>query len=110
MNNPAQNSYGLYIGGEWAPASDGKTIDVFCPANGEQLSTIADATKEDVDRAVDAAWAAFEGWSKTSKAERAIILNKVADVIEENAEHFALLETLDNGKPIRETRAIDYAK
>ena len=109
MNNPAQNSYGLYIGGEWAPASDGKTIDVFCPANGEQLSTIADATKEDVDRAVDAAWAAFEGWSKTSKAERAIILNKVADVIEENAEHFALLETLDNGKPIRETRAIDVA-
>lgn len=109
MNNPAQESYGLFIGGEWCPASDGKTLEVFCPADGRKLSEIADATKEDVDRAVDAAWKAFETWSKTSKAERAIILNKVADVIEENAEMFALLETLDNGKPIRETRAIDVA-
>ena len=90
-------------------ASDGATLDVYCPANGEKLSTIADASKEDVDAAVDAAWKAFESWSKTDKAERAIILNKVADVIEANAEKFALLETLDNGKPIRETRAIDVA-
>ena len=102
MNNPAQKSYQLYIDGQWVDASDGGTLDVYCPANGEQLSTIADATKEDVDRAVDAAWKAFETWSKTSKAERAIILNKVADLIEENAEKFALLESLDNGKPIRE--------
>ena len=109
MNNPAQKSYQLYIDGKWVDASDGGTLDVYCPANGEQLSTIADATKEDVDRAVDAAWKAFETWSKTSKAERAIILNKVADLIEENAERFALLESLDNGKPIRETRAIDVA-
>ena len=109
MNNPAQKSYQLYIDGQWVDASDGGTLDVYCPANGEQLSTIADATKEDVDRAVDAAWKAFETWSKTSKAERAIILNKVADLIEENAEKFALLESLDNGKPIRETRAIDVA-
>ena len=109
MNNPAQQSYQLYIGGEWVDASDGGTIDAYCPANGEKLSTIADATKEDVDRAVDAAWKAFETWSKTDKAQRAIILNKVADIIEENAEHFALIETLDNGKPIRETRAIDVA-
>lgn len=55
MNNPAQKSYQLYIGGEWVDASDGGTLDVYCPANGEQLSVIADATKEDVDRAVDAA-------------------------------------------------------
>lgn len=109
MNNPAQESYQLYIDGEWVDASDGATLDVFCPANGEQLSAIADATKEDVDRAVDAAWKAFETWGKTDKAERAIILNKVADVIEANAEKFALLESLDNGKPIRETRAIDVA-
>ena len=81
MNNPAQKSYQLYIGGEWVDASDGGTLDVYCPANGEQLSVIADATKEDVDRAVDAAWEAFETWSKTTKAERAIILNKVADLI-----------------------------
>ena len=109
MNNPAQKSYQLYIGGEWVDASDGGTLDVYCPTNGEQLSVIADATKEDVDRAVDAAWEAFETWSKTTKAERAIILNKVADLIEENAEKLALLESLDNGKPIRETRAIDVA-
>ena len=83
MNNPAQKSYQLYIGGEWVDASDGGTLDVYCPANGEQLSVIADATKEDVDRAVDAAWEAFETWSKTTKAERAIILNKVADLIED---------------------------
>ena len=59
MNNPAQQSYQLYIGGEWIDASDGGTLDVFCPANGEKLSTIADATKDDVDRAVDAAWKAL---------------------------------------------------
>lgn len=109
MRNPAQESYQLYLGGQWVDASDGGTLDVFCPSNGEQLSTIADATKDDVDRAVDEAWKAFKTWSKTDKAERAIILNKIADIIEENAEHLALLETLDNGKPIRETRAIDVA-
>lgn len=109
MNNPAQESYKLYIGGEWVDASDGATLDSYCPATGEKLSTIADATREDVDRAVDAAWKAFETWGKTDKAQRAIILNKVADIIEENAEKLALLETIDNGKPIRETRAIDIA-
>ncbi len=109
MENPAQQSYQLYIGGQWVNASDGATIDVYCPANGEKLSTIADASKVDVDAAVKAAWEAFESWGKTDKAQRAIILNKIADVIEENAEHFAMLETLDNGKPIRETRAIDVA-
>lgn len=109
MNNPAQDSYQLYIGGEWVDASDGATLDSFCPATGEKLSTIADATREDVDRAVEVAWKAFETQGKTDKTERAAILNKVADIIEENAEKLALLETLDNGKPIRETRAIDIA-
>ncbi len=109
MNNVAQDSYQMYIGGEWVDSSDGATIDVFCPANGEKISQIPDATKEDVDKAVDAAWKAFETWSKTDKAERSILLNKIADIIEENAEHLAQLETLDNGKPIRETRAIDVA-
>ncbi|CDD77524.1 aldehyde Dehydrogenase [Cryptobacterium sp. CAG:338] len=109
MNNPAQDFYQLYIGGEWVDAFDGATLDSFCPATGEKLSTIADATREDVDRAVEVAWKAFETWGKTDKTERAAILNKVADIIEENAEKLALLETLDNGKPIRETRAIDIA-
>lgn len=109
MKNIARENYQLYIGGQWVDASDGATLDTFCPANGEKLSTIADATREDVEAAVDAAWKAFESWSATDKSQRAIILNKVADIIEENAEHLALLETLDNGKPIRETRAIDVA-
>ena len=56
---------------------------------------------------MDAAWKAFETWKLTSPAERAEILLKIADVIEENAEHLAMVETLDNGKPIRETMAID---
>lgn len=109
MQNPARDSYQLYIDGQWVDASDGATLESYCPANGERLATIADAAAEDVDRAVKAAWRAFKTWSKTDKFERAAILHKIADVIEENAEHFAMLETLDNGKPIRETRAIDVA-
>ncbi len=109
MNNIAQESYQLFIGGKWVDASDGATLDVVCPANGQKISVIADATEADVDAAADAALAAFETWGKTTKAERAAVLNKVADVIEENAEFLAQLETLDNGKPIRETRAIDVA-
>lgn len=81
----------------------------FCPANGEKISTIADATPEDIDLAAQAAEKAFETWGKTNKFERAQILNKIADIIEENAEFLAQIETLDNGKPIRETRAIDVA-
>ena len=65
------------------------------------------ATDADVDAAVAAAQEAFKTWRKTTTAERAAILNKIADVIDENAELFALQETLDNGKPIRETRAAD---
>lgn len=109
MNNQAQEKYQLFYGGEWHDASDGATLDVFCPANGEKISTIADATQADVDAAADAATAAFESWGKMDKFARAAILNKVADAIEENAEFFAQIETMDNGKPIRETRAIDVA-
>ncbi len=63
--------------------------------------------REDVDAAVDAAWAAWESWKKTTPAKRADALLKIADVIDQNKEKLALLETLDNGKPIRETMAID---
>ncbi|MGB4511931.1 MAG: aldehyde dehydrogenase family protein, partial [Thermacetogeniaceae bacterium] len=67
----------------------------------------ADASRNDVDAAVKAAQKAFESWKKTSPAERAAILLKIADLIDENAEKLAMIETLDNGKPIRETTAID---
>lgn len=102
-----EKEYGLFINGEFVKASDGATYEAKSPADGSHLAYCAEATKEDVDKAVNAAWDAFESWKKTTKSERAIILNKIADVIEENAEHFALLETLDNGKPIRETSGLD---
>ncbi|MDR1188200.1 MAG: aldehyde dehydrogenase family protein [Bifidobacteriaceae bacterium] len=102
-----QETYDLYIDGQWRPASDGATFVSTCPANGEELARVAEATKEDVDAAVDAAWAAFESWKKVEPADRAAILDKIADIIDANAEHLALVESLDNGKPIRETSAID---
>ena len=102
-----QDKYQLYIDGKWVDASDGGTFDTYCPANGERLATCAEATKEDVDKAVKAGWKAFETWGKTTPKERAALLNKIADKLEENAEFIAQVETWDNGKPIRETRAID---
>lgn len=101
------DSYKLYIGGKWVDAEGGKTFKAYCPANGEFLASCADASRNDVDAAVKAAQKAFESWKKTSPAERAAILLKIADLIDENAEKLAMIETLDNGKPIRETTAID---
>ena len=97
--------YGLLINGEWT--SGGETLVSYNPANGEALAKFTEASDADVDAAVAAAQEAFKRWKKTTTAERAAILNKIADVIDENAELFALQETLDNGKPIRETRAAD---
>ncbi|MBP2025797.1 acyl-CoA reductase-like NAD-dependent aldehyde dehydrogenase [Peptoniphilus stercorisuis] len=102
-----EKEYSLFIGGQWVKASDGATMKAYCPADGSHLADIAQATAEDVDKAVKAAWEAFPKWSKTTKQERAKILNKIADVIDENAEHLAMVETLDNGKPIRETLGVD---
>ncbi len=108
MNKPElQNRYQLYIGGQWRDASDGAFFTSKCPASGEKLAECAQATKDDVDDAVKAAWAAFETWKKVPTSQRAAILNKIADVIDENTEHLAMVESLDNGKPIRETMAID---
>lgn len=107
MNIKIQEKYQLYIGGEWKDSSDGTTIKTYNPANGELLSEIADATEKDVDDAVKAAKKAFETWGKTTPAERAILLNKIADIIDDNAEYLATIETMDNGKPIRETTGAD---
>ena len=107
MKYNLQERYQLYINGKWVDSSDSQFYPSYCPANGDQLAMCAEATKEDVDAAVDAAWKAFETWKLTSPTERAEILLKIADVVEENAEHLAMVETLDNGKPIRETMAID---
>ena len=99
--------YDHYINGQWVPASDGKVFTAYNPATGEKLAECAEATKEDVDAAVKAAWAAFPAWRDMGIAERAGILEKIADIIDENAELLATIESMDNGKPIRETMAID---
>lgn len=107
MSNLLQEKYDLYINGKWVPASDGATFTSTNPANGEHLAVCAEATKEDVNTAVEAAWKAFSTWKDTTAAERADILLKIADVIDANKEHLAKIETMDNGKPIRETLNVD---
>ena len=107
MNNICDASYGLFINNEFVPSSDGKTFATVCPANGEKLADVSAATPEDVDRAVKVATEAFKTWSKTSPAERAALLLKIADAIDANVERLATVEMLDNGKPFRETRNID---
>lgn len=102
-----QEKYKLFIGGQWQDASDKATIKTYNPATGEFLAEIADASKKDVDDAVKAARKAFATWSKTTPVERAAVLNKIADIIDENAEYLATVETMDNGKPIRETSGAD---
>ena len=107
MERPMDAAYGLFVDGKWVPAAEGRTFDTFCPADGQKLASCADAGKEDVDRAVDAAWRAFETFRHTSPAERAALLLRIADLIDEHGEKLALTETLDNGKPIRESRNVD---
>ena len=102
-----QDSYQLFIDGKWRDAEGGKTFDVYNPANGEFMTKCAAASKADVDEAVAAAWRAFPAWKKVGVIERAAILLKIADIIDANAEHLAMIETLDNGKPIRETLNVD---
>lgn len=104
---PLQEQYQLFIGGHWTDASDKGTFTTTCPADGRALARCAEATREDVDAAVKAAWKAFATWKAVSVRERAAILHAVADVIDANRDHLALVETLDNGKPIRETSNVD---
>ena len=98
-----QERYQLYINGKWKDASDGAVYDVYSPSTGEKLTECAQATEADVNEAVAGAQKAFESWKKTSPAERYAALNKIAAVIDENRELLATIETIDNGKPIRET-------
>ena len=107
MQKPMDDSYKLYIDGQWVDASTGKTTSTYNPANGELLATCADASKEDVDKAVKAAWKAWDSWKKVSPQDRSAMLLKIADLIDANAEKLAMVETMDNGKPIRETMAVD---
>ena len=105
--NVFDKEYGLLINGEWTKPAN--LLESYNPATGEVLAKFTDASEADVDAAVKAAQEAFKSWKNSTAAERAALLIKIAEVIEENLELFALQETLDNGKPIRETRAADIA-
>src|ERR1039458_1165298 len=99
--------YGNYIGGRWIPPLHGRYFTSHSPINTEPLCEFAKSTPEDVEKALDAAHAVKDHWGRTSPAERAAILLRVADRMQENLEVLALAETIDNGKPIRETRNAD---
>ncbi|MEU6959674.1 aldehyde dehydrogenase family protein [Streptomyces chrestomyceticus] len=100
-------SYGLFIDGEFTEAAGGKVFKTVSPANEEVLSEVAQAGAEDVERAVRAARKAFEKWSALPGAERAKYLFRIARIIQERSRELAVLESLDNGKPIRESRDSD---
>ncbi|MFI7012912.1 aldehyde dehydrogenase family protein [Streptomyces sp. NPDC050164] len=100
-------SYGLFIDGEFVEATDGKVFKTVSPSTEEVLSEIAQAGEADVDRAVQAARKAFEKWSALPGSERAKYLFRIARIIQERSRELAVLETLDNGKPIKETRDAD---
>lgn len=100
-------SYGLFIDGEFVEAADGKVFKTVSPSTEEVLAEIAQAGEADVDRAVKAARKAFVKWSALPGAERAKYLFRIARIIQERSRELAVLETLDNGKPIKETRDAD---
>jgi aldehyde dehydrogenase len=102
-----KEKYDNYINGQWTPPSTGQYFEVLSPVDGKVMSKAAHSAKLDIEMAVNAAHAAFESWGQTSATERSIILNKIADRMEDNLEYLAAVETLDNGKAVRETMAAD---
>ncbi|HXJ24306.1 MAG TPA: aldehyde dehydrogenase family protein, partial [Streptosporangiaceae bacterium] len=102
------SEYGLFVNGEFAPAQDGKQLITLNPATEAPLAKVAMAGPADVDRAVAAARTAYEQtWGPMPGAERAKYLYRIARALQERAREFAVLESLDNGKPIRESRDTD---
>jgi aldehyde dehydrogenase len=112
MSNVAQRpdfkaKYDNYIGGKFVAPVKGAYFDVFSPIDGQVFTQAAHSTKEDLELAVDHAHEAFQTWGKTSSTERSILLNKIAQVLEDNLSYLAAVEAIDNGKPIRETTYAD---
>ena len=102
-----QPSYGLFIGGEFVDGS-GEAFKTINPATEETLAEVAEASADDVDRAVKAARAAYRGvWGRMSGADRGKYLFRIARIMQERSRELAVLETLDNGKPIKESRDVD---
>lgn len=104
---PYKKKYDNFIGGKWIAPVKGEYFDVISPINGKNYTQAARSSAEDVELALDAAHAAADAWGTTSTTDRANILLKIADRIEENLELIATAETVDNGKPIRETMNAD---
>ena len=102
-----KEKYDNFIGGKFVPPVKGEYFDNVSPIDGKVFTKAARSGKEDIELALDAAHAAFHAWGKTSAGHRASLLNKIADVIEANLEFLAVVETIDNGKAIRETRLAD---
>src|SRR5437763_10480750 len=98
-----------FIGGQWIPAQSGKTFDTIDPSTEETIASVAEGDAADIDLAVKAARKQFDGgeWSKLDARDRGRLISKLADLIEEEAEELAALESLDNGKPIRDAKAAD---
>ena len=102
-----KKKYELYIGGEFVAPVEGKYFDTINPATEEKLSKVGLASAADVDKAVKAARKAFEGWSRLKAAERGKYIYRIARILQERSREFAAIESLDGGKPIRESRDID---
>jgi len=102
----------LLINNRWVASESGKTFATVDPSTGEEICQVAEADAADVDKAVEAARAAFEGkaWRKMSASERGRLIHRLADLIETNADELASLESLDNGKPVSVAKAVDVAK
>ncbi|NYI78069.1 aldehyde dehydrogenase [Nocardioides albertanoniae] len=99
--------YGHYIGGEWVEPVKGQYFENISPVNGKPFTEVGRGTEEDIEAALDAAHAAKDAWGRTTGTERAILLNKIADRMEEHLTELAVAESWDNGKPVRETLAAD---
>lgn len=102
-----REKYDHFINGEWVAPESGEYFENISPIDGKVFTHAARGNAKDVDKAIDAAIAAFPGWSKTAVATRSNLLLKIAQLIEDNLEYLAIVETIDNGKAIRETRAAD---
>jgi aldehyde dehydrogenase len=102
-----KKTYENYIGGKWVAPIDGEYFEDKSPVDGSIIARVPRSNNKDIDLAVKSAWTAYKTWSTTSVADRSKVLLKIADRVEENLEKLALVETWENGKPIRETMAAD---
>jgi len=109
VNSFVSRKHQMLINGRWTDSASGKTFPTYNPATGEVMAQVAEGDREDIDRAVRAARNAFENgpWSRLTTSERGRMIWKLADLLEENLEEFAELESLDNGKPLKIARVAD---